>query len=87
MNRQEKFQDVKGVLLKSARDEYDREWEQLASKYKAFFIDAEMKGIHFNYDALANIAAMREKAEQKLSDVLEMRVNEIRDMEKYESTC
>jgi hypothetical protein len=86
MNHQEKFQDVRGVLLKSARDEYDREWEQLASKYQAFFLDAEIKGIHFNYDALANIAAMREKAEQKLSDALEIRVNEIRDMEKYEST-
>ena len=85
MNHQEKFQDVKGVLLQSARDEYDREAEQLASKYRAFFLDAEIKEIHFNHAALTNIAEMREKAEQKLSDALEIRVNEIRDMEKYES--
>ena len=67
-------------MLKAARDEYDREAEQLASKYREFFLDAENKGIHFNYAALTNIAEMREMAEQKLSDALEIRVNEIRDM-------
>ena len=87
MSIQEKFQDVKEWLedkaeyqIWEARNEYNHDLDQLETKYQAFFRNAEIKGIHFNCNAIANITSMREKAEQKLSDALEVQVNSIREM-------
>jgi len=87
MSIQEKFQDVKEWLedkaeyqIWEARNEYNHDLDQLASKYKAFFQNAEIKGIHFNCNAIKNITSMREKTEQSLLDALEVQINYIREM-------